>query len=75
MDVEVRVKHAEVPSNSTASSHTLHSIRPVNTGSDAISGDQQTRRERLITATVEAVSEVGVDRLCKTLDTPEALYS
>jgi hypothetical protein len=73
MDGEVRVMRADVPSRDVASSHTLHNVFPLSAGISASSEAPLSRRERLLQATVEAVSEGSVDRLHRTRDSRKAL--
>jgi hypothetical protein len=73
MDGEVRVKDATFGLNGLYSSHTLHRNHPVDTGQTGFAETPQTRRERLIAATVEAVAEGSVDRLGKSRAATKAL--
>jgi hypothetical protein len=72
VDGEVRVIRAQVQSREVASSHTLHSFSPANSELATTANTTLSRRERLIEATVEAVSEGSVDRLHRTRDSQEA---
>ena len=73
MDGKVRVIHADEPSARLSSSHTAHTFEPVDTGSNTLVRPTQSRRDRLIAATVEAVADGSVDRLSRSLDTAKAL--
>ncbi len=73
MDGEVRVIDAGMALTGGGSSHTAHSIRPSSTGLRALADAPESRRDMLIAATVEVVSEGSVDRLPRTQDTSKAL--
>ena len=74
MDGEVRVRDIQTPLGGVYSSHTFHPNRPVSTGQTGTAETDQTRRERLIAATVEVIAEGSVDRLAQSWDTSKALY-
>jgi hypothetical protein len=63
VDGNVRAKHASVTLAGVGSSHTLHSVSPASTGNTVLKEAPLSRRERLIEATVQVVSEGSVDRL------------
>ena len=69
MDGEVRVMHAALSSVGVGSSHTVYPVSPAGMGFRSLDGADQSRRERLIEATLEVVSAGSVDRLVQTRDT------
>ncbi len=69
MDGEVRVTDADRPLGNVGSSHTMHNDCASSQGVSALAEPPQDRRDRLIAATVEVVSEGSVDRLAQTRDT------
>jgi hypothetical protein len=73
MDDGVRVIDANGSSAQLSSSHTAHTFGPAGADSNTLAGPSQTRRERLIAATVELLTDGSVDRLPKSRDATKAL--
>jgi hypothetical protein len=73
MDGRVRVIHASESSVQLSSSHTVHTFAPTIAGSSTFVQPSQTRRERLIAATVEVFADGSVDRLAESRDARKAL--
>jgi hypothetical protein len=63
MDGDVRVMRASASSTEVGASHTVHSFSPSTAGVSVLEEAPLSRRERLIEATVQAVSVGSVDRL------------
>ena len=68
MDRMVRIRHADALSTAGGSSHTVHSIHTHIPGEVSSGEPLQTRRQRLVAATPQALAEAGVDRLARTRD-------
>jgi hypothetical protein len=73
MDDGVRVVDASGSSAQLSSSHTAHTLAPAGAGSNTLAKPSQTRRERLIAATVEVLADGSVDRLPESRDATKAL--